>query len=129
MKPAYDPNKEDLFHLAGDADHGMGSTARLTKSAIGHPEIRYKGKQGDFVMTADVYRTDGKLLVHLICPKCRHALHVREAAKKMAYSEADGLSIEAFECSWELDGDTGRLFGLALCRCRLAIDKNVARDA
>jgi hypothetical protein len=130
MSKAYDPAREELFHVAGDADHGVASTADLTKTAIGHPEVRYYGRHGDFVLTVDVYRMpDGQLLAHLICPRCRKALHIRQAAKSMEYSATDGLSIEPFECTWELDGDEGRQFGMALCRWRVGITRNVARDA
>lgn len=129
MSPAYDPAQEELFHVAGDADHGVAATADLTKTAIGKPQVRYRGKNGDFVLTVDVYRMpDGQLLAHLICPRCRKALHVRQAAKFMAFEDGK-LSVEAFLCPWELDGDEGRRFGLALCNTRLVIDENVARDA
>jgi hypothetical protein len=131
-----DPQREELFDISGDLDTGVAATADLTKTAIGKPKVRYKGRHGDFVLTVDVYRMpDGQLLLHLLCPNCaahgadKHALHVRQAAKQMDYNAQDGLSVEAFGCTWELPGEEGRQFGLAMCRWRVAIDQNVARDA
>lgn len=135
MSQAYDPSREELFHVAGDADHGVQTTALLNKSAIAKPEIRYTGRHGDFVLTADVYRSgDGELLVHILCPNCgkygvAHALHIKSAAKHIEWSEVDGLSVEPFGCTWELPGEEGKQFGLAMCNWRVRIDRNIARDA
>lgn len=136
MKPAYDPEKEELFHISGDEDHGIAYDANLTKTAFAKPQIRYDGKYGRMVMTADVYRAgNGKFAVHIICPSCRHALWIKPEVKAIEFDKEKGLSVETFECTWEKGRGTDETaadrieFGVGLCRAKLAIDKNTARDA
>lgn len=148
MPAIIDPRREELVHLAGDApdplaevhgfEHargtGIASTVNLTKTAKGHPKIRYK----DFLITADVYELAGEpMKIHLICPRCRHALWIRADRKHIDYdvtADVDNggrLSVEPFMCTWELDAEPGARrmeFGLSLCKWRVAIDNNVARD-
>lgn len=103
------------------------------------------------------------LVVHLYCPRCRKHATVRGDQKAIDFeptaenpmrahiaaigaSGASGdvppevarlalgrLSIEAFECPWEMGEDAhvqgGVHTGAALCRQRLVIDANRARDA
>jgi hypothetical protein len=137
-RPALKPNEES-FHICGDARDPTGisnkmgkqSTMDLTGSAIGHPEIRFDAGGEVFVITADVYREGGELLVHIICPLCSkpgdpHGLRITQSNKQMSYE--DGLlSVEPFECTWESQGDLRRDFGMGRCGLRIAIDKNVAR--
>lgn len=146
--PAFDPSREELVHLAGDApdplagmagiEHARGggvtTTMRLTKTAKGHPQIRYR----DMLIEADVYAFDGEpVKVHLICPRCRNALSISSDKKSLEYDprqnvEIGGrLDVETFECTWELPeaNDRKMEFGLGLCRWRVAIDNNIARDA
>ncbi|HEY4266756.1 MAG TPA: hypothetical protein VGM94_01060 [Galbitalea sp.] len=135
------PHKREMVQLAGDAPDptgmtshaGMQSTMRLSESAVCHPLIQYK----DFVMTADVYHVAGEPpFVHLICPRCRNTLTIPGQRKHIEYETTGGpdnagtISIEAFECTWELEGHVRRMeFGLGLCRWKVAIDKNIAKDA
>lgn len=134
-RPAYDPSREDLYHVAGDMDTGVTTSANLTGGAAGHPQIRYSGRAGDFVMTADVYIADNEVMVHLICPKCRNALSIKNKNKQLDYNiVTQELSVEPFSCSWELGHSDATKndhmdFGIGLCRHRMAIDKNVAKDA
>lgn len=147
MGAVFDKEREELVHLAGDqpdpltgmpgvetarAGGGIMSTVRMTKSAAGHPKVRYK----DFVLELDVYEPPGApRYVHLICPRCRHALRITEDRKAMEYDptrdvENGGrISVEKFTCTWELPEDRRMEFGLGLCRWTVAIDNNVARDA
>jgi uncharacterized protein YbaR (Trm112 family) len=123
--PALSANKE-LFQIAGDEQHGISSTMDLTRTALGHPMIEYGS---DRVIEADVYAMKGHLMVHLICPRCRHALTIRADQKHMEYSiRSNELSVEAFRCTWEMD-DWRREFGMSMCGWTVAVDKNVARDA
>jgi hypothetical protein len=103
------------------------------------------------------------LEVIFICPRCRKQSRITQEMKaiefnpgstrpvrlpdgnKVAYgaphrmpdghllTNAGEISIEAFECSWELENDKHtpgiRAGGLTLCRLRLVIDQNVAREA
>lgn len=143
-----------VVHQAASADPwgsgviGRSSTVQLEKAALGHPYIRYR----DMLIEADVYpqlgsaeADDGvKLEVILICPRCRNQLRVRSERKAIEWipgaPEIDPhsheavvrgvLSIEKFQCTWELDSSanvTGK--GENLCRWRVVVDKNVARDA
>jgi hypothetical protein len=137
------------FGPDGQSVIGRESTVHLDKAALGHPEVRYR----DYVLEADVYPllgavdeddAPGALEVILICPRCRHELRVTSDRKAIEYLPgppvidlATGqamlrgvLSIERFECTWEKDTSvavTGNTENL--CRWRVAIDKNVARDA
>lgn len=124
-------NDEEVFQICGDAPDPMGShrigqeiSADLTKTALGHPKIRYR----DRIIEADVYGIDGSLMIHLICPKCStpdtvHALKISSDQKQISYDPSDGrLSIEPFSCTWEAPD------GVGLCKWRVAIDDNVAKD-
>jgi hypothetical protein len=131
--PAHDPKREELYHVAGDAPDPTGtglsgrmSSMRLTQIALGHPLIRYK----DRVIEADVYEIHGRLMVHLICPRCLNALKITDDRKKMEYSVTENrISIEAFGCTWEMNDDRRMEFGVGLCRWRVGVTNNVARDA
>lgn len=122
----------ELMHLAGDPDTGLMSTVSLSQSAIAHPIVRYK----EFVLELDVYKTpDEPMYVHLICPRCHNMLTISAKRKRMELrdgGERKGgiISIEPFECTWEMEPNGRRVgFGLGLCRLKLAIDENIAKDA
>lgn len=125
---AYDPQKEELYHIAGDTEEGRGaySDIRLTKTAIGRPMVRYK----DRILECDVYLIGGELMVHLICPRCCNALRVSAKNKRIDFSDGK-LTVEPFQCTWELgERDGERMdFGVGLCRWKAAIDENRAKDA
>lgn len=128
--------KRELVHLAGDMDTGLSSTIALSS---GKREVIVVYK--DFVLTCDVYALPGQPIeVHLICPRCRKALRVTSERKTIDFDPSAGdpkkggrLSIEPFQCTWELGGDKhvpGLVGGgISLCRWTAGIDDNVARDA
>ncbi len=130
----YDPKTEEVFHLKGDAHTGYATQLNLDHSKR-EVLVRYK----DFLLTVDVYRLpETPMKAILYCPRCRNVLTITADKKQMSYEptrnvEAGGeLSVEAFQCTWELDQrEEGRRmeFGLSLCKLRLAIDKNIAKDA
>lgn len=139
MSQAFDPQRESLYHIAGNVpdpsgvdpnQHGMQSSIDMTKGALAHPLIRWR----DRVIESDLYLVDGRFVLHLICPKCSmpgspHALYVRQERKDMDWRPETGeLSVEPFECTWELPEGRRQEFGLGLCRWRVAIEKNFARD-
>lgn len=128
MSRAFDPNKEELYHVAGDADTGIAADTHLTKSAWKQPQIRYSGKYGDFVMTCEIYKIGNELSMHLICPKCRHALMIKNTQKQMDWDDDKGLTVEPFRCTWELD-DRRIEFGVGLCNWTAVIDCSRVRDA
>jgi hypothetical protein len=124
--------KRELVHIAGDADTGLSSTVRMNR---GKQEVIVTYK--DYVLTVDVYhlpeQTKEPLQVHLICPKCRHQLRIT-ADKKAIEWDGTYLSIEPFQCTWEMpehDRHTPGLIagGLTLCKWTAAIDRNIAKDA
>lgn len=130
----YDPKVEEIYHLKGDMDTGISSSINLTKTALGHPKIRYENKHGQkFVLTCDVYRMGEELNVHLICPKCRNALSIKSSKKQMSYDHiSNSLSVQQFQCTWEIQEEllgNVRNFGMSLCRWSAVIDNNLARDA
>lgn len=131
---AYDPRKEDLVHLKGDDEHGYANDMRLTKTALGHPEYRYR----DRVVRCDVYRdpVTKRLSVHSMCPRCENYIWISEPEKQIEFDPSTGiLSISPFECTWERGRGTegtrqDRIaFGLGLCRLRIVVERNRARDA
>jgi hypothetical protein len=136
--PAFDPQKESLFHICGDAPdptgmtnlRGAQSSVDFTGGAFAHPMLRWR----DRVVEADLYETDGQLMLHLLCPKCStpeapHALWVKQEQKPMEWDkERKLLSVAAFSCTWELPEGRRQEFGIGMCRWRVAIDKNVVRE-
>ena len=131
MTLPYDPNKEELYHVSGDADTGITTQANLTKSAMAQPQIRYSGKWGDYVMTAELYNQGGQLALNIICPRCHNSLWIRAERKKIEWDAVRGVSVEPFQCTWELGerGNERMDFGLGLCRWTAVIEDNRARDA
>jgi len=150
-KPPFDPNKEQLVPMVDDVlerqdalerqgqdphQGGMAMGYDMTKSALAHPQIRYSGKFGEFVLTGDLYNDpEGGLMLHIYCPVCStpekpHNLSIRSRRKKMEWDPKRGLSVEAFGCTWELpEADERKMeFGMGLCRWRVAIENNVAKD-
>ena len=132
--PAPISSEQDVIHIKGDEDRGYATDTRLTKTALGRPTYRY----GDRFVTCEVYRDPvTKLLgVHTICPRCQNTLWIREPNKRIDYDAATNtLSIEPFECTWELGRGTDAtrndriISGVGLCRLRLGIQRNVARNA
>jgi hypothetical protein len=140
MSNVIDPTREEVFYIAGDvgdpldpSKRGIAATTRLDTSAK-HIQVRYK----DFLLECDYYEMEGvapaKLV--LICPKCHHVLNVPGDKKKIEYDPTSlqvfggRLSVEAFQCTWETEPEGQRReFGLGLCKQRLAIEDNVAKDA
>jgi hypothetical protein len=146
-----------VVQLAGDAPDPMGvyrglqSTTSLT-AAKHEVLVIYK----DMFLTADVYALPGEpITVHLICPRCHKPLQITGDRKRIEYDPSDrrvmdaalasgrpevaalaesgALSIEAFECTWET-GDDAHVRGIvqsgtSLCRLRIGIERNRAKDA
>jgi len=152
--------ERELVQIAGDAPDptgtgpsGRATTYQLNRTAVAHPRIWYR----DRVITADVYKHAGEpMMVHLICPRCRHALRITSDRKDISLdltvppprslladlppAEREGaiasgrIDVSAFECPWELP-DAGEhepglvTGGMTLCRWKVGIEHNVARDA
>lgn len=156
IDPATGKTQPGLVQVAGDMDHGLASTVRLT---AGKTEVLVLSKSGDIpLMTVDVYAIPGEpLKVHLLCPRCRNHLTVPGEKKAIDWSPRDAnpqaraiialgidphmqamaqlgrLSVEPFECTWELDSKkkvgASEFSGGNLCRWRAAIDNNLVKSA
>lgn len=149
MRMAYDPAREEVFHIAGDvpADErpvrraadglplpgygGVTTDYNLQKNAI-EVQIRYR----DLVLFVDVYTAGEEISIDLVCPRCHNHSWIRSTQKAIEFDPVERLlSIEPFRCSWELgrgtDGtkDDRMWFGLGLCNWTVGVDKNVAKDA
>lgn len=138
----------ELVQLAGDAPdptgtgpNGQSTTYHLNHAALANPLVTYKRGTEEYLLELDAYKQPGEpLIVHLICPRCHNALNVRGDRKHIQLEIGAGpggqgaISIEPFECTWEMP-DAGKHVpgiisgGSTLCRWRVGIDKNVARDA
>jgi hypothetical protein len=152
--------KREVVQLAGDPANptpsGLQSTTRLTG---GKQEVVVV--YGDLLMTIDIYALPGEpIRAQIICPRCHKHSTIRGDQKKIEYESKEAnpraalvkamaghsqaeldlvtaaqigrLSIEAFECAWEL-GDEKHVAGAvhtgaSLCRLRLVIDNNRARE-
>lgn len=141
--------KRELVTLAGDEDSGLRSSVRLD---TGKHEILVHYPRQDQWLVVDVYLMPGEPpeLV-FICPRCHKAGRIKGANKKIELDLAakapidpnkvppefrhltvGHLSVEPFECSWELEADrqlSRHAAGLNLCRWKAAIEDNIARDA
>ena len=144
--------KRDVVQLAGDAHNGLTSTTNLDSNKH-EVVVVYK----DTFLTVDVYTVPGEPPeIHLICPRCHKASRISGANKQIVFDAAADnpmrrkiavagardllsicylgrLSVEPFECTWEIGGDAhakgGVHTGATLCRQRLAIEDNRAQDA
>ncbi len=143
--------KREMVQLAGDEQHGMQSIRRLDTAKV-EVLVAYRGRVGDFDMTVDVYALPGEPIeLHIICPKCRHKSRITAARKQIEFNQNDTrpytfvdgsrmptnggrLDVSTFECGWEMP-EAGEhkpgveTLGMTLCRMRMAIDHNVAKDA
>ncbi len=151
--------RRELVQLAGDAPDPTGttthrgalSTMRLTG---GKQEVVVVHK--DVFLTVDVYALPGEpMKIHLLCPRCHKHLTIPGYRKAISFEPGERnpqrttivasgrpelvgmadlgrLSVEQFECTWEIGEDkhvTGGLHtGVSLCRLRLVIDNNIARE-
>ncbi len=141
-----------VVQLAGDEETGLRTTYSLSTGKI-EVGVVY----GDLFLTIDLYALPGEpMKLHLICPRCCKHLTVPGDRKEITFeatamnpmrarllesgrpdlirlAHLGRLSVEAFECPWELGDDRhvrGAVqSGTSLCRQRLVIDNNRARDA
>lgn len=130
MRPAFDPAKEDIYHVAGDQDTGITKTADMTAGSI-KVQLRYNGKWGNYVCTVDLYLVGDTATIVMICPRCHHSIQVPSTRKNISWDPEKGLFVETSECPWEIEQRDGERidFGLGLCRFRFAIDGVDIKDA
>jgi hypothetical protein len=151
-RAAFDPKTEELTYIKGDKDPlagedpaasmyragqmrdhtgllGHGSEVDFTHGAS-KIDLRYSGKYGNYVLKVDVYQpTPGTFEVHLHCPKCHEVSRITSERKSIEFDERQLLSVEKFQCCWEMPEGRRMEFGIGLCRASYAIDRNVLKDA
>jgi hypothetical protein len=145
--------KKDAADPSGTGQRGLAPGVDLSKSAVGHPVILYRTKEGkEFFLTADVYAIPGEpMAVHVYCPLCSNHLTIRQDNKAIDYDRhatvkipgyrteeilaglglpdlGGRLSVEPFRCSWETVPDLRREFGFGVCTWSVVIDNNLARN-
>lgn len=123
VQQMYDSERETVVTLVDDPRKGRSATQDFSQSATAHPQIRYK----DLLIECDLYETDGQYSVHLICPRCHNFLKIESMHKTMEW-DGKTLSVEPFECTWEL-GAARQEFGVSLCRWRVGVQRGIAKDA
>ena len=144
IKRSHDPSGTGLIGVSA----GYNFERAAKKIAL-----HYKSKRlGERFLTADLYDLESPRYLLIYCPSCLNTLRISEANKKFewepegkpsfsGYREEDLLaglelssfggllSVESFGCSWEIEPGLRRSFGFAICPWRVAIDKNIIRDA
>jgi hypothetical protein len=102
-------------------------------------------------LTVDVYALPGEAPhAILFCPRCHHASTIKGTEKdieflpheplriaarvppELAHLNKGVFSVEPFQCSWEIDTKQAATHDIGarnLCRLKLVIERNVARDA
>jgi hypothetical protein len=148
--------KRELVQVAGDMDHGLASRIDLSS---GKTEVLVIDRKSDVPLhTIDVYVMPGEpLKVHILCPRCKNHLTIPGDKKAIewdpkaenprardivalgvpphiqAMAKTGRISIEPFECTWELDAGkkvgASEFSGGNLCRWRAAIDNNLVKNA
>jgi hypothetical protein len=147
--------KRRVVQLAGDDPAGLRGMSSTTYLEHGKHEVIVVYK--DTFLTVDVYLVPGQAPeIHLICPRCHKASRISGAhkaidfdpgapcpvraqvvgagARELFEGAARGrLSVEPFECTWETGNAVhvagGVHTGVSLCRQKIVIDDNRARDA
>lgn len=153
-----------MTQIAGDEDLGLSSTTYLDRgkqeiALLVRP--RNSTTMVDGIATVDIYAIPGEpVKVHMICPRCKHQLQLDQARKQMDWQPAAPnphaaeirtcleaadrwiagnlgvLTVEEFQCTWELGDDMQdkgkdtRVIAAsgALCRFRGVIDRNVLKE-
>lgn len=126
----------------GSSAIGASSGVNLSNTKDGTVVVRYQ----DMLIECDVYAFPGApIKIVLMCPRCGHALNIESDKKQMQYAKhapvqvgdfvnCGVLDVEPFECTWELPGAGVHVPGIqsagtSLCRWKVGISKNIARDA
>jgi len=150
--------KRRVVQIAGDDPTGItGARGMHSTTYLEHGKHEVIVTYRDMFLTVDVYLLPGQPPeIHLICPRCHHASRISGDQKAIDFDPAavnpqwleaaranhrdlaavagiGRLSVEPFECTWEIGADAhvsgGVHTGASLCRLRLAIEDNCARDA
>jgi hypothetical protein len=151
--------RKQMVQLAGDAQHGIASTTRLDTGKL---EVAVVFGDHVMTMDVYAIPGE-PIQVHYICPRCRKQGRITSERKLIEFDPRstrpvrlpdgslvsrdnparlpdggmlynDGaLSIEPFECTWELGDEQHtpgiRAGGIGLCRLTLGVDNNIARTA
>lgn len=130
------------FDPTGTGQVGASSGVQLDKTKDCTVVVRWK----DMLLEVDVYKFEGApLKLVLMCPQCGNTLNIESDKKQMAlekhapqqvgeFMNYGKLDVEPFQCTWE-KRDAGPHVpglvsgGLSLCKWKVGISNNVARDA
>lgn len=135
MQKVYDPAREELFYVDGQAPDpegevsgGVGPTVNLARTAIAHPQVRH----GDLLLETDLHLDDNhRLYLLVICPRCRNQIRIHSLNKQVHYdpnrltAHGGAISVERFTCPWELTREQV-YSGVHLCRWEVTIEDNIA---
>lgn len=160
----FDSARESMEILGGDRARSPHSAVRqgimddperergkglASHTSLDHAKTTAVVRFEDRLLEADVYALPGEpVKVVILCPRCGNASQIDGAKKAIEWTpkapdqigsfiNAGELSIEPFECAWELP-DAGmfnpdahkNVIGTApLCRLKIGITKNYARRA
>jgi hypothetical protein len=93
-------SKKELYEIKGDMKSGFTSEVDLTRTALGHPAIRYR----DRITEADVYSMGDELFIHMHCPRCTGTLRITNKMKRIDFRREDSgggrIDISPFACTW-----------------------------
>lgn len=146
--------KRTLMRVAGDHEHGVQSAINLE---VGKSVVAVWYPRQELLLELDVFAIPGEpVKLHMICPRCHKHLTISgerkdiewdpRAANPMGKEIAqrlppDGqwrarlgkLSVETFECTWELESNQKVSADLTigkgnLCKWRGAIDNNLVKE-
>lgn len=131
----------------GDRRYGEGVAQQIN---LDHAKITALVRYQDHILEVDVYTSPSDATkvshVELICPRCKNVCRVSSERKAIDWRPAvrvervgdmvnmGELSIEPFTCTWETPDAGAHVAGgiralNKLCRLRIGITKNQARDA
>lgn len=123
-KRLWDPVREEYRYVAGDP---VGGTRTAMKNKpFANPQIRYK----DSLIECELYLDPGTglFMLHAMCPRCCHALRISQEQKDMEW-DGETISVEPFQCPWELDSNLNVGTFTNMCRWRVGVSHGIAKDA
>jgi hypothetical protein len=155
MTSPHQAPKKEIFEVKSSKDpvSGVVGTSMgydLSANAC-KTVLHYKGRGGEYFLTADVYKLEGTPLhLLLFCPLCKNTLRISQDNKAIdfdpertpnfkgfrpeeilasidAASLGGSLSVEPFGCTWEAEPELRRQH-FAVCPWKVAIENNEVRD-
>jgi len=124
----YDNTKYEEEYVFGDPPERDGHGFSKNSFRVQTPQVKIRWK--DKLLVGEVYAEPTGIMLNIICPKCLHSIKISSTRKAMEWDEKRGqISVEPFQCPWELDTEVAVGQYTNLCKWSVAIDKNIAKDA